>query len=240
MPDERPLLLLTRPRAQSARFAEAFAARFGTGFDVVTAPVLEIAPTGAPIPLDGVSGLIFTSENGVAAFSAVQPDRSLHAWCVGDRTAQAAQSVGFSTTASEGTAEALVRDLASHRPEGRLLHLRGEHAAGDIEGDLAALGFEIETLIVYRQQALPLGPEALARVGAAPLTLVPLFSPRSARLVGEQFRGRTGRLALATMSPAVTAAWAGPRPVALCEAARPDAPAMLDALASLIDAAPAP
>jgi len=239
LPHERPLLLLTRPRAQAARFADEFTARFGSGFDIVTAPVMEIVPEADPIPLDGVAALIFTSENGVAAFAAVQPDRSLHAWCVGERTADAARAAGFTATASEGTAETLVRDLAAAGPSGRLLHLRGEHAAGDVKGDLTALGFEIETRVVYRQAALPFGADVLARVAQAPLTLLPLFSPRSARLVGAQLGDSPARFALVPMSPAVTAAWTGPAPVVLCPAARPDGPAMLDALGEAITTAPA-
>ncbi|GAA0297560.1 uroporphyrinogen-III synthase [Rhodovulum strictum] len=240
MPHERPLLLLTRPRAQSARFAADFVARFGTGFDILTAPAMEILPERDPIPLDGVSALIFTSENGVAAFAAVQPDRSLHAWCVGERTADAARAAGFTATASEGTAETLVRDLAAAGPKGKLLHLRGEHAAGDVKGDLAALGFEIEKRVVYRQAALPFGTDVLARVAQAPLTLLPLFSPRSARLVGAELHDSPGRFALVPMSPAVAAAWTGPAPLAQAQAERPDADAMLDALSRLIDAFPAP
>lgn len=240
MPGDRPLLLLTRPRAQSERFAGDFAARFGTGFDIVIAPVMEIVLTGEPIPLDGIAGLIFTSENGVAAFAAVQADRSLPAWCVGERTAAAARAAGFDATASEGTATTLVRDIAARHPQGRLLHLRGEHAAGDVQGDLAGMGFGIETRVVYRQQALPLGEDVQSRVARAPLTLLPLFSPRSARLVADQLSGSPARLAVATISPAATRAWTGPAPALLREAARPDAAAVMDALGDLIDAATAP
>ncbi|SIO49687.1 uroporphyrinogen-III synthase [Rhodovulum sp. ES.010] len=241
MPPDLPLLLLTRPRPQSARFADAFTARFGTGVEIVTAPVMEIVPDDDPVPLDGVDGLIFTSENGVAAFAEVQSDRTLPAWCVGDRTAQAARAAGFATaTASDGTATALVRDIAAHAPGGRLLHLRGEHAAGDVVGDLAALGFEVESRVIYRQRAIPLDDAALARAAAAPATLLPLFSPRSASLVGAAFEGRSARLDIVAMSPAVTQAWRGPAPFRLREAARPDAEAMLDALGELLAAPAAP
>jgi uroporphyrinogen-III synthase len=67
--DDRPLLVLTRPRAQSARFAETLTDRVGAAIEVVTAPVMEIDLLDGPIPLDGVGGLVFTSENGVAAFA---------------------------------------------------------------------------------------------------------------------------------------------------------------------------
>ncbi|ARE40566.1 Uroporphyrinogen-III synthase [Rhodovulum sp. P5] len=227
-------MLLTRPRMQSDRFARAFADRFGTGFQVVTAPIMEIALFDTPIPLTGVGGLVFTSENGVAGFAKVSDRRDLPAYCVGDRTAQAARMAGLTARSAAGTAEDLVTAIAADPPDGGLLHLRGEHARGDVSATLAAKGLAAMERVVYAQRALSLPEEVFAAVAQAPLTLLPLFSPRSAVLVSYQLAGRSGRLALVTMSPAVTEAWAGPEPIALHEAERPDAAAMMDGLGALI------
>lgn len=235
MSDDTPLLLLTRPRRQSERFAQAFTDRFGTGFRIVTAPIMEIALFDVPIPLDDVGGLVFTSENGVAGFAKVSPRRDLPAYCVGDRTAQAARTAGLDARSAHGTAEDLVADILADPPGGSILHLRGEHARGDICGALAAKGLPAAERVVYAQTALPLPGAVLAAVAQAPVTLLPLFSPRSAVLVSYQLAGRAARLALVTMSPAVTAAWAGPAPLALQEAERPDAAAMLDGLGALLE-----
>jgi uroporphyrinogen-III synthase len=240
VPQMPPLLLLTRPAAQSARFARDFEARFGPGCEVVTAPVMEIVLFGAPSPLEGVGGLVFTSENGVAGFAGASDARHLPAWCVGDRTARAARDIGLAARSAEGTAAELIAAIAADPPQGRLLHLRGEHARGDVCGGLAARGIEAEERIVYAQRDLMLDPAVRERVAAAPATLVPLFSPRSAKLVARQLAECPGRLVLATMSPAVTAAWSGPEPVAICEAARPDARAMMDALEKALVAAASP
>lgn len=240
MPGSRPLLLLTRPRDQAARFQADFAARFGDGFQVITAPVMEIVLCDAPIPLEGVGGLIFTSENGVAGLSRATDKRDLRAYCVGDRTADAARKAGFTARSARGTAIELVEEIAADPPGGRLLHLRGEHARGDVCGTLRSRGLEADERVVYAQRALPFAPEVLDAVADAPITLLPLFSPRSAQLVAERLTDCARRLALVTMSEAVTEAWTGPTPVDLVQAQRPDAAAMLDALAVVITRAAAP
>jgi len=229
-----PLLLLTRPEAQAARFAKTFADRFGTGFDIVTAPIMEIVLADAPIALDGVGGLVFTSENGVAGFAAMSGRRDLPAYCVGDRTAQAARQAGLDARSARGTAADLVAEIAADPPKGGLLHLRGEHARGDVCGNLRDHRLAAADQVVYAQHARPLPPEVLEAVAAAPVTLLPLFSPRSAELVSEDLRGQPGRLVLVTISPATTAAWAGPEPLSLHEASRPDGEGMMEALAAAI------
>lgn len=240
MPHRMPLLLLTRPRVQSARFAKAFAERFGPGIRVLTAPIMEIELYDAPIPLEGVGGLVFTSENGVAGFAKVSAERGLPAYCVGDRTASAARRAGLTARSARGTAEELTADILAAPPGGRLLHLRGEHARGDVCGGLRAQGLEAEDRVVYDQRALDFGPEIRQAVAGAPVTYLPLFSPRSARLVGAQLQDCAGRLVLVTMSAAVTEAWTGPQPAALIQVARPDAAAMMDGLQEAIAAASAP
>ncbi|RBO53299.1 uroporphyrinogen-III synthase [Rhodovulum sp. BSW8] len=240
MPQHPPLLLMTRPRAQSDRFADAFVQRFGTGIAIRTAPVLDIVPRTDPVLLDGFAGVLFTSENGVAALAAVNGDRSLPAYCVGERTADAARAAGFRATAAEGTAASMIAHFTARPPKGRLLHLRGEHARVELAEALSAIGIPTEERIVYAQEALPFPPGILAEIEAAPLVLLPLFSPRSARLVAERLRGSGGRLALVSMSAAVTASWDGPDPVALIEADRPDGPAMMDGLAAVMGAVGVP
>ncbi|MBL3573898.1 uroporphyrinogen-III synthase [Rhodovulum sulfidophilum] len=240
MTQHPPLLLLTRPRLQSARFAGDFVKRFGSGIAIRTAPVLDIVPRPDPVSLDGFAGLLFTSENGVAALAAVNERRDLPAYCVGERTADAARSVGFRATAAEGTAASMIAHFSADPPKGPLLHLRGEHARVELAEALSAIGIPTEERIVYAQEALPFPSGIAAEIEAAPLTLLPLFSPRSALLVAEWLRGLGGRFALVTMSAAVTASWDGPRPEVLIEAERPDAPAMMDGLAAVMGAVGVP
>lgn len=233
-----PILLLTRPAAASARFAAEARDRFGARVVPLVAPLLEIVEADGPIPLEGIRGLVFTSANAVAAFARRSPRRDLPAWCVGDRTAAAAQAEGMAARAGGGDVAALARLIVAERAAGPLLHLAGDHVRGDLPGDLAAGGIALQVHPVYRQQAVPLAAAARAALGAHNTVIVPLFSPRSAQL----FRQAAGRpvapLELVAISPAAAeplADWPGTR---LSIARHPEAGAMLDALAERLAADP--
>ncbi|MGC9369389.1 MAG: uroporphyrinogen-III synthase [Paracoccaceae bacterium] len=230
-------LLLTRPRPQAERFAQAFAERFGPDIGIVIAPLLRIDPVGALPDLSGYSGLVFSSQNGVRAFAGMSSDRRLPAYCVGTRTAGAAQAIGLRAEVCGADADALVARLAGAAPGGRLLHLRGAHARGEIAARLSAAGQPCDAAVIYDQIPQGLTPEALDLLGRRGVVLLPLFSPRSAKLAGEACAGATATLAVAAMSGAVAQAWDGPVPALMEQAGTPDAEGMLAALGALIAAA---
>ncbi len=232
-------LLLTRPRAQSERFVRDFAAALGRELPVVIAPLIEIVPRGLAVDPGTAAGLIFTSENGVAAFAAAEARRHWPVWCVGERTADAARAAGFSqVSVAGGDAESLVAGILAARPAGPLLHLRGAHAAGDVSGRLTAGGIPTTAAVVYDQVAQPLSAEARALLAdPAAEVLVPLFSPRSAALLAEAAGTVRARLHPVAISAAAAAVWddcaaAGARPARVAAAA--DAPAMIAALTDLL------
>lgn len=225
-------LLLTRPAAQSARFAQEALPVLGPR-PVVISPVLEIVPRPAVLP-DRIGGLIFTSESGVATLPAGVP-RDVPAFCVGPRTAAAAERAGFSAIAAGGDAQSLLALLCSRPVEEPLLHVRGAYVAADLEQALAAAGIAALSVVTYDQQARPLSAEARALLGGASAVLVPLFSPRSARLVGVDGPVAAPVL-LAALSSNVANAWTGPRPRAVRIAATPESSAMIAALAALLAA----
>lgn len=240
--DDPPVLLLTRPLAQSERYAAEALSRLGP-LQVLIAPLMEIRPVPLRLEPAGFAGLIFTSENGVAQFCAQSRLRDRPVWCVGPRTAAAAAAAGFevrSDGAGGGDAEALIRTLRAARPPLPLLHLRGEHAVTDLAGRLAAEGLACAEAVVYAQKAVPLPPEGEAVLGGQAPVLLPLFSPRSARAAGEaasavrEAAGRVAPLWPVAISAAAAsrwrAGWTGPeRPLAV--ASSPDAAGMTEALA---------
>jgi uroporphyrinogen-III synthase len=234
MADGKPTLLLTRPADAAARFADDFRARFGADWPVVVAPLNERVPTGNLPPLDTVRTLIFTSEAGVAAFAALSSRRDFAVWCVGGRTAETAAAAGFQPETGPGDGAGLVRHLTAHSPPGPCLHLRGRHAAVDMAGALNSAGIETESAIIYDQRALPLTDEARALLAGREPVLLPLFSPRSARLAAAALADVKAPLAVAALSPAVAAAAAAIPARATAVAATPDAGGMLDALAGLL------
>ncbi|MCX7643695.1 MAG: uroporphyrinogen-III synthase [Rhodobacteraceae bacterium] len=228
-----PPLLLTRPRAASERFAEAWRAAAGAGAVVLIAPVTEIVPLpGAPDP-SGYSGVVFASQNAVAALGA--PARPVPAWCVGTRTAAAARAAGWAAEAAEGDADALVAMVAAAGARGPLLFARGRESHGEVAARLRAAGIACDEAVVYDQRPAPLGPEARALLGGTATVLVPLFSAGSARRLAAALAGLRVRapLRVAALSGAVAEAWSGPAPDRLAVAGAPDAEAMIRALLTL-------
>lgn len=179
---DRPTLLLTRPLAAAQRFHAACEAALGEPISALLSPLMAIRPI--PVALtERPAALLLTSENGAAA--AGDPLlRGLPAWCVGPRTAAAAQRMGLSAVEAGPDAEALLARLLAAPPSGPLLHLRGEHARGDLAARLRKGGLEASEVVAYRQEALPPTPEARVALDGPGLLVVPLFSPRSALLLG--------------------------------------------------------
>jgi uroporphyrinogen-III synthase len=230
---DAPLVLITRPQDAAHRFADELRAAVGP-VEVAIIPMLEIKPVVESVDLEGVTALIFTSAAGVEVFGTLSEDRSLPAWCVGDRTAEAARDIGLKATSAGGDADALVALMAEARPEGRLLHLSGMHTRGDVAGRLFEAGLRAEARAIYDQVAAEPGSELAAALAHPGPVVVPLFSPRSAALFAEAADGASRRAEIIALSRAVADAL----PEGLAEGARiadsPDAPAMIRAIAALI------
>ncbi len=229
----RPCLLLTRPRADSSRFAEA-ARRAGWDHEVLIAPLMQIVlHPPAPAQLARARTLVFTSQHAVAAVADVAP-REAVVWAVGPHTAQAARAAGFADVhVAQGDATSLLQALAAAPPPEPVLHLRGKHAATDIAEALRASGHAASSLIVYAQAARALEPAAATRLEDGGDVVLTAFSPRSAALLAEALAPlslHAARLHLVAIS-AAAAAPLDELTGARCRiASHPDVPAMLDAL----------
>ncbi|MEO1948652.1 uroporphyrinogen-III synthase [Thioclava sp.] len=230
---ERPILLVTRPAVAAEGFVEAFRNRFGQDWPVIVSPLTEIEPLDTPIP--EFQTAIFTSQNAVAAFQRLAQGQGRRAYCVGQRTAQAAREAGFDAIAGPGDAEALSEMIAQRELGGKLLFLRGEQVAFDLENRLTSAGIETESAIIYRQVSRPLSGEAQAALRASRPVLVPIFSPNAAdRFLNSMPDAPKPPLFVAAMSEAVASRL---KSASLCHlevASHPDAQGMLDALAVLL------
>jgi uroporphyrinogen-III synthase len=234
-----PPFLLTRPAAQGDRFADELRTRFGPAMRVVLSPLLMPDYLNAALPGD-VTGVIFTSETGVAALGRLRPARGLPAWCVGDRTAQAARLEGYEARSAAGDAAALVAAILAEAPGGPLLHARGEDSRGAVAERLTAAGIPTSEALVYAQRPAPLTDEARHLLGGTDPVIVPLFSPRTAALLVTALTDipAPAPVWVVSLSPAVAEAAAPLAPVRQAIARSPDASALLDAAEGLI-AAPA-
>ena len=234
-----PTILLTRPLLQSQRFAAQLRARW-PDLAVVISPLM--APEFLPVdlPRRAFAALILTSETGAEAarrISAAGQGLPAIVFCVGDRTAQAAKAAGFVAQSAGGDADALVALIARQAPDGPLLFLRGQDSAGDVESRLVSAGTETVSAIVYTQTEHALTRDANRLLRASAPVILPLFSPRSARLFLSQRPDGPVKapLWLAALSPAVAQVAAGLAPDRMGIAATPDAAAMLQAISALLD-----
>ncbi|WP_299562893.1 uroporphyrinogen-III synthase [uncultured Sulfitobacter sp.] len=179
----KPTLLLTRPRAQSEQFLADLARTVMVKVNVDIAPLMEIESTQTRPRLDPSDTAVFTSLNGVRH----APDGlGRRAYCVGAGTTAAATGRGWDAVQSGQTADALVSDLLTRRPDGTFVHLAGAHTRGSIVERLIEGGLSARRLTIYRQIMLPLADTARAALRTT--CIVPLFSPRSAR----HFAGEAG------------------------------------------------
>ncbi|WP_133485180.1 uroporphyrinogen-III synthase [Aliiroseovarius marinus] len=194
-----PILVLTRPKAAAQRFLTQVEAALGQEVPHVISPILQIQPIGDWPDLSGVE-VILTSEH------AVRGDLSgITAHCVGSRTAEAAVAQGAQVQTVAVNAEALLQKLGA-RP-GSYVHLCGSHKAVDISARLTAASLSCRDHQVYAQVAQPLTDTARAALEGEDPALLPLFSPRSARLVGEAIAKPGRHLHVIGMSDAVAEEW---------------------------------
>jgi uroporphyrinogen-III synthase len=178
----------------------------------------------------------------VAALARLRPSGGLPAWCVGDRTAQAARKAGYGARSAAGDAAALVAAILAEAPPGPLLHARGEDSRGAVADRLTAAGLPTAEALVYAQRPAALSDEARRLLGGADPILVPLFSPRSAEIFAAALADipRPAPLWVAALSPAVADAAAPLSPARMAIAGAPDADALLQAAEGLIAAAAQP
>ena len=169
-------VLLTRPAAQAQDFAAQVTARFGAAARCVISPVLELVTLTPKIDFAAFSGLVFTSQNGVTAYRQLGGPRGLPAYCVGDKTARAAQEAGLDARSAGGDITALNSLLAQTPGLGPLLQPSGVHVAGQVAGGVTRVP-------VYDQRPVDLSPQARDILRQPGRVLAPVFSPRSASVL---------------------------------------------------------
>lgn len=167
---ESPLIVVTRP----APDAKASAARFsGLGCDSLVASLLEFVvlnpnrPAAQKLPdAQGLSAIVLTSANAVRALietDSLSPYLHLPAFCVGDRTADAARHAGFKTIhISDGDLADLVDLIVKSDVSGPLFYPCATHLSGDLVSALAPHGILTLKHPVYEMAPAAKMPAALA------------------------------------------------------------------------------
>lgn len=221
-----PILIITRPEPAGSRFAAAVQSQLSIPVKAIFSPGLVIVPCDVTLDQQP-KHVVFTSANGVAQADRIGLDRSAKAWCVGPRTAKAAEDAGFDVEIGGTDAKQLTATLIAARPSGRIFHISGKHTRGSLVGDLNAQGLAAEGLVAYEQNALPANA-ALRRAlkGDDPL-VIPLFSARSGMLFMDQ--PRRAPLHIVAISQVVADEMAALGAVTVVAASEPDETAMVDA-----------
>ncbi len=227
----RPSLLLTRPASAAARFL----ADLGGLAPAEISPLITIVPLAPVWAGDPVESLILTSEHGATMAAGMGFPAGLAAYCIGERTAEAAKAAGFRPIVAGGDADRLVSLILSQPPGGPMLHLHGEHTRGQIATRLRAAGRACAEQVVYRQVEQPLTAAARALLSGPAPVIAPLFSPRTASLLAAQ-APFAAPVHVVAMSDAIRSAAMALGPASVDVAAHPDNTAMIAATISRLRA----
>lgn len=208
-------VLVTRAEHDGERLARDLRAH---GIEALVEPLMTIrfVPESARVLapfLQDVQAILFTSANGVRAFAAASDRRDIKALAVGDATAGAARTAGFTEIASAaGTVEDLAAlVIASLKPgNGALIHAAGTVTAGDLAGLLEAAGFTLRRAVLYEAQpAERLSAPTRAAFERGEIDAALFFSPRNAatfvRLAAGLEKSCTRVIALALSRAVATA-----------------------------------
>ena len=180
-----PDIILNRPK-EAARTFHALIREALPEAKVISSPLINIKFLSKSIDFTRFDAFIFTSINGVQAIENQRIPPGKLCFAVGEKTAQAAKSIGFKVLYSEGNFENLISMILSHPYKGRFLHIRGKYSRGDISKKLSESGRPCEQMIVYHQKSQALTHEAKISINRGKPLIFPLFSPRTAKLLMEE------------------------------------------------------
>lgn len=224
---EKPLVVVTRPAESAQVFVDDLRVLV-PDVEVLVVPAFELrAVEGERPPFDVA---IFTSTAGVGH---APKGAGRLAYCVGASTAKAAERAGYEAVSADGAADDLTALILEARPTGKLLHLRGEVAKGDIAATLQAEGLDCRELVVYQKVALTPDALLLDQIEKAARVIWPMFSGETVSIIeswGMDFTGAT----VVAISKDVAQAARALVPSRIIRAERPDRAAMTQATVRMI------
>lgn len=235
MSNPRPIILLTRARAQSERLAQELRS-LEPHLHVVISPVSEIEFQDIDVSLPKDYVFVATSENGITAATTLGIDLCGKViWCVGPQTAQAAKELGAIALVGPGGALGLAQAIVQSNPKATVIYLRGAQISFDLEKALILAGIETVSFKVYAQKARDLNDVGRAILAGARPVILPIYSQMSAHRLAEQIDEATAPLRVVSISPAVAKCWEGPELQRHLIADSPTNDAMLRAIRSQVE-----
>ncbi len=228
-------ILVTRPEPDASLLAGQLREM---GHEPLVEPLFTIETLPTLLPgLDDAQAILLTSANGARAIAKATDIRRLPVYAVGDTTAKAARLAGFepviSANGDVGDLATLVRGACS--PDaGKLVHIAGTVAAGDLAGELGRHGYAVNRVVLYEARvSTKLSPTTVSAIQAGKVDAALVYSPRGAILLCQLLKsaalaGACTSIDLLCLSKAVAKAATGLSWRSVVVAARPDGEAMLD------------
>jgi len=228
-------ILITRPNPAGTMFADHLRTKLGKDCAICTSPLMQIEVCANLPDLAEIATLIFTSRHGVEAFAQQSDRRDIPAYAVGETTGNVARQLGLSVTAGDGDAERLIAKILHDNPPAPCLHVRGDHVAAPVAKILSDAGIETHEAVAYMQKPLHLSDAAQRLLHQSAPVILPLFSPRSAKLFFSQPGVTDWKATLYILAISASVADQVPSPWAkrLTIAKEPTASAMMQALQRL-------
>nr|WP_252734577.1 uroporphyrinogen-III synthase [Octadecabacter sp. B2R22] len=197
-------------------------------FQSLISPAFELRGIGDGAPAFDAG--IFTSRAGVS-FAPKGCGRM--AYCVGDSTAEAAESAGYRPISANGVASDLAELILSHGPKEQLLHFRGETSVGNIKEKLRAGGLTCEEVVVYRKESCSPDPRAIELLSSECATILPVFSAETVSIIGD-WGANYGQSHILAISPSVACAAEALSPASIAISKAPNQLEMVAATSRLI------
>ncbi|MEL7231485.1 MAG: uroporphyrinogen-III synthase [Pseudomonadota bacterium] len=176
-------ILVTRAEPGASETYERLSA---LSLRAIKTPVMSVVPNDdVALPdIADISGLIFTSANGVRAYAERSASRAQTAWCVGPATTSAARVAGFARVEeSAGDARALAKYISERTaPSSKpLLHIANEAAKGNLKVALEKSDFTVDFRPLYRmERAKALADQAVTALRSQTSSIVLLHSEKGA------------------------------------------------------------
>jgi len=150
MLQQRRTVLITRPEPYGSRLAEEVRHH---GYEPLLDPIIKFCAWAQPCPQITCDGILFTSQTALQFLDHCQGEiKALldkDCFCIGERTAQAAQLFGFKNVQSaDGDSEAVVR-LVCKYPAKTLLYITRRDYKEDIKRSLIMKGKDVVVWPVY-------------------------------------------------------------------------------------------
>jgi len=181
-------ILITRPKGDEKAITDMLHAR---DFRVIHEPLTDIYLRHTErlaihqALMDDPDAVLCTSRHAVHALALLTDLRDAFLLCVGEATADAAYSLGFTRVdVAGGTVQSMIEKIAAVYDEGtRFLYPSGAHARVELDAVLEQMGMQCQRVIVYDAlAATELSDILLAQLQRKQIDAVTFLSPRAAQI----------------------------------------------------------